>query len=227
MNLWRRFRALPGSAQAAAWVGLAAVYTVALVLILGGGDSDDGGAGQPVAGAEGKPAKPLDPKERKVAEKVEGVKVKVAEQNDVPEFRRPDVQSVECKDGRCTIEYTSGLPGRGRIFEDQQQMLAEIFADDEVDEVVMRVYRAGAVGRDTPAKANEETMPGSPILITECKRTGEPRRADAGDKAKVPPVPADCRSLPLSQGPNQANNDAPRENRDPQGEGGTGILGDG
>jgi len=229
VSLWRRFRALPGAAQAAAWLGLAAIYTVALVLILGGGDDGGGGSG-PAPGTPEAVQRRLDPKERAVAQQVEGAKIKVAEPTDVADFRKPHVQNVECKESACVVEYTSGLPGRGRIFEDQQQMLAKIFEDESIDAVTLRVFRAGTVGANTPPKATEETSPGSPILITECKRTGTPKRADAGGNVKVPPVPADCRSLPLRQGPNQANpNSDAAQQRPPEdtGSGDTGILGGG
>lgn len=217
MSAWRRFRALPAAVQAAGWLGLALAYTLVLVLLLGGGDGD--GDGSPQATRP-----PMDEGEREIAERVESVEVKVAEPNDVAAFRKPDVQSVQCEGARCTIDYTSGLPGRGRIFEDQQQMLAGIFEDDSVDEVRLRVFRAAAVGPNTPAKANEETMPGAPILITECVRTGRAERAEAGKDASVPRVPADCRSVPLSQGGNQANSEAPGEGRGNSGAGGPGIL---
>ncbi len=223
MSLWRRFRALPAATQAATWIGLAAVYTVALVLILGGGSDDGGGGGEPAPGAP-QAQRQLDPEERKVAQIVEKTKVKVAEPNDVAAFRQPNVQDVRCE-GACTVEYTTGLPGRGRIFEDQQQMIAGIFADESVNKLTLRVFRAASVGPKTPAKPTEETTPGSPILITECIRSDEKRRAQAGRQAKVPPVPAECRALPLSQGGNNANSDAPREEEDnPNASGEGGIL---
>ena len=150
---------------------MAAVYTVALVLIVGGGGDEKGGA-QPVAGAGTTTAKPLDPEEKKVAEKVEGAKVKVAESSDVAAYRKPNVQSVECKDGKCTIVYTSGLPGRGRIFEDQQRMLAEIFEDEAVDEVVLR---------------------GLP------RRRGRPEDAGQGDRGDRPGDPDPRHHLPANR----------------------------
>jgi hypothetical protein len=219
VSAWTRFRALPAATQAAAWLGLAVAYTLVLVLLLGGDGDGNGGAGSPQATRA-----PMDEGEREIAEQVESVDVKVAEPNDVAAFRKPDVRSVECEDGRCTIDYMSGLPGRGRIFEDQQQMLAGIFAEDSIDEVTLRVFRASSVGPNTPAKATEETMPGSPILITECARTGRAERADAGKDARVPRVPAECRSVPLSQGANQGNSAAPREGRGNSANGGPGIL---
>jgi hypothetical protein len=199
VSLWRRFRALPAAAQAAAWLGLAAAYTVALVLILGGGGD------APAPGAPQAVRTRLDARERKVADDVEGAKVKVVEPNDVADFRRPHVQKVDCSDEQCTVEYTSGLPGRGRIFEDQQQMLARIFDDESIDLVTLRVFRAAAVGANTPAKATEETSPGSPILVTQCRRAATATRAPAGSNVKVPPVPATCKAIPFSQGGNNAN----------------------
>jgi hypothetical protein len=166
----------------------------------------------------------MDAGERRIADEVESVEVKVVEPNDVAAFRKPNVQKVACEGARCTIDYTSGLPGRGRIFEDQQQMLAAIFEDDAVDEVTLRVFRASTVGPNTPAKATEETLPGSPILITECVRIRRAQRAEAGQEARVPPVPAECRSVPLSQGANQANSEAPREGAGNSASGGPGIL---
>jgi hypothetical protein len=225
MSLWRRFRALPAATQAATWIGLAAVYTVALVLILGGGSDDDGDSAAPAGAGAPQAQRQLDPEERKVAQIVEKTEIKVAEPNDVAAFRKPDVQDVRCEDDGCTVEYTTGLPGRGRIFEDQQQMIAGIFADESVNKLTLRVFRAASVGPKTPAKPTEETSPGSPILITECIRSDEKRRAQAGRQAKVPPVPAECRALPLSQGGNNANSDAPREEGDnPNASGEGGIL---
>lgn len=227
MSLWRRFRAQPAGVQVAAWIGVAAVYTVALVLILGGGGDGGGGDAAGPEASSGTPAKPMDAEERKIASQVEGVKVKEAEPTDVAAFRKPEVRSVECDDGACTIEYLSGLPGRGRIFEDQQQMLARIFADDSVDEVTIRVFRAATVGPNTPARPTEETAPGTPILITNCKRTSDNTRANAGEEADVPPVPADCRALPIPQGPARSRSDAPRDQQEEDGSGEAGILGDG
>ena len=111
-------------------------------------------------------------------------------------------------------------------------MLAAIYKDESVNTVLMRVYRAAAVGPGTPAKAAEETSPGSPILITRCRRTDKPARADAGSNVKVPPVPASCESLPLSQASNNASPDSAAASQPPPdssngGSGEGGILGGG
>jgi hypothetical protein len=191
---WRRFRGLRVEAQAAVWLGVIGVYTVGLVLILGGGGGDDGE----------KPANARadwSPTERMVARAIEGAPVKKAEVGDVPAFRRPSVSRVECDDGACAVVYSIGLTGNGRIREDQQPMLQRIFREPSIKKVEMRVFRGSTVGPNQPAKPAEETPPGSFILATSCVRSTQSVSLP-DEQLKLPPIPASCStSLSQSQGP--------------------------
>lgn len=160
---WRRFRRLPLPAQAAAWLALAAVYTVGLVVLIGGGDDAAPGERQQQARPE-----PLSPLERQVKTAIDDVDVKVAEQYDVERFRKPIVRSVDCpQDDKCKVVYALGLPGRGRILEDQRPMVERIYRRTPVRRLTLQAVRdVSAAG--VPAKSSEETPSGAPLLTTEC-----------------------------------------------------------
>jgi hypothetical protein len=70
--------------------------------------------------------------------------------------------------------YESGLPGEGRIREDQRQIWERIFHETDVRQVTMQVLRAASVGPETPAKPGEETEPGRVLLETTCDRSRKP-----------------------------------------------------
>ena len=158
---WRRFRRQPAAVQGATWVALAALYTGALIVLLGGGD-------------DGPRAKPLTALERKVSGYVNGVEVRGTERTDVPSFRQPRVREVSCGDGEaCQVTYSVGLPGRGRILVDQRRMWEQLFRRTDVVKGTMTVTRdAAAAG--VPPKPGEETPTGAPLLTTRCDRSKRP-----------------------------------------------------
>jgi hypothetical protein len=137
-----------------------------VVLLGGGGDAAPGGQ-------QAKP-RPLTPLERQVKSAIDDVDVKVAEQYDVERFRKPIVRSVECKtEQACVVVYALGLPGRGRILEDQRPMLERIYRRTPVAKLTVQVVRdASAAG--VPPKEGEETPSGAPMLTTECDRSTRP-----------------------------------------------------
>lgn len=138
-----------------------AAYSLVLVLALSG-DGGDGGDAR---------ARPLSPFERKVSRLVEGTKPKAAEEpRDVVSFRQAHVRSVRCKERRCDIVYAVGLPGTGRILEDQRRMWERLFTRTSVLEASMTVTRDAAAG-GVPAKAGEETPTGAPLVRTTCDRS--------------------------------------------------------
>jgi hypothetical protein len=112
--------------------------------------------------------------ENRVAGVVTAVKVKAAEDADIVEFRRPHLRTVDCRDDACTIVYLSGLPGEGRILEDQRQMWERIFGETDLRRVTIRVFRGAAKGADTPLDPEEETQAGRLILETTCDRGRRP-----------------------------------------------------
>jgi hypothetical protein len=88
---------------------------------------------------------------------------------------------VSCGDGEaCQVTYSVGLPGTGRILEDQRKIWARIFSDTKVQRLTLRVVRGFAVGPRTPLKPNEETQAGQPLLQTTCDRSkaGDIERVD-------------------------------------------------
>ena len=112
--------------------------------------------------------------EKRVAAMVEGVDIKgVEEQYDVPEFRRPHNARARCSDTHCDVRYSVGLPGRGRILEDQRRMWSAIFSETEVERVKMEVVR-NAETAGVPPKADEETASGAVIMTTTCDRSTRP-----------------------------------------------------
>ena len=167
---WRRFRRLPIAAQAAAWLLLAGVYTGVLIVVFAGGNGES--EATPPGGVQR--ASERSELEARVAGFVTAVKPKVAEDTDVAEFRKPRLRSVECGDDACTIAYHSGLPGEGRILEDQRQVWERIFRETELRRATVRVYRAASVGAGTQAKAEEETEPGRLLVETTCDRGRKP-----------------------------------------------------
>lgn len=174
---WRRFRRLPLPTQAAAWIGLAAAYTVGLVVLIGGGDDA-------VPGGQTRKPPPLSPLERQVNAAINTVDVKAEERTDVARFRKPVVRTVDCPaDDRCEVLYAVGLPGRGRILEDQVPIIQRVYRRTTVKRLKLHVVRdAAAAG--VPPRSGEETPSGAPLLTTDCdasrrkdvdwsKRTGE------------------------------------------------------
>lgn len=134
-----------------------------LVAVLGG---DDEAAGP--AGARQAPSA----LERQVAALIQSADVRAAELGDVEAFRRPRVTEVECADGACAVAYVIGLPGAGRIREDQATFLAPLFDRTDVQRIRLRVFRNVVVGPDRRLKAEEETPAGTPLLDTTCDRAG-------------------------------------------------------
>lgn len=164
---WRWFRRRPVAVQAAAWILLAAAYSVGLMALIGGGDDDSSRS------ASSPPPREMTSFEKRVASMVEDVKIKgVEEQYDVPEFRQPRDATARCTPAECRIRYAVGLPGRGRILEDQRPMWSRIFSETEVQRVTMEVVR-NAEAAGVPPKAEEETASGAIIMTTSCDRSGE------------------------------------------------------
>jgi len=115
---WRWFRRRPPVVQAAAWILLAAVYSLGLLALVGGFGGDDDSENR-AAPAQRK----MTPFEKKVAGIVSGVDIARGETGDVPGFRTPRKVSVRGVGAtECEIQYSIGLPGRGRILQDQRAM---------------------------------------------------------------------------------------------------------
>ena len=171
---WRRFRRLPGILQAATWLALVAAYSLVLVLVLlGGGEEDEGTVGVP----DRPRARPMTTEERKISRMLGAVGVaSPTDSSDVQRFRRPHIRGVTCGGEGCeTIEvrYSVGLPGRGRILVDQRRMWEQLFRQTGVLKGTMHVTRDTTVA-GVPAKAGEETPTGAPLLTTRCDRSKHP-----------------------------------------------------
>jgi hypothetical protein len=162
---WRRFRRLPGILQATAWIAIVAVYSVGLVLVLSGGDDEPTVRGK----------RPLTSLERKVFDALQGVKAgrPAAEPTDNSRFRAATIRRVVCTETACRIDYSVGLPGRGRILEDQRPMIRRLFADTAIVRAEFNVVRDIAAA-GVPAKQGEEAANGMPLLTTRCDRSGAP-----------------------------------------------------
>lgn len=162
---WRWFRRHPPAVQAAAWILLAAAYTFGLVALLGGGDDEKSGV----------PAqRQMTPFEKRIAGLVAGVDIDRGEPGDVADFRRPRNVSARCVgSSECTIQYSIGLPGRGRILQDQRMMWQRLFSETNVQKATMRVLR-DQIAAGVPPKEGEETVTGALMLTTTCDRTRRP-----------------------------------------------------
>ncbi len=171
---WKRFRGLHPAAQAGVALGVVAAYTVALVLLLGGGGGDDG---EDVFEADVRTTSERQPVTRTALERRVGRIVQrsgrpKAESTDVERFLRPYLRRVRC-DGApaCDVVYASGLPGGGRILEDQQAMVRRIFTDTPVSRVRISTVRGGPRETGVPPKAGEETPVERLLVQTECDRS--------------------------------------------------------
>jgi hypothetical protein len=169
---------------------------VGLLAVLGGGGSGDGPAGA---------ARSASPLERRVAGYVRGVRVKEVPGEDVRAFRQPQVQSVRCRERSCAVGYVIGLPGAGRIREDQNRILRPLFAETDVQRIRLRVWRNVVVGPRRRLKDQEESGAGTALLDTTCDR-GRAGDIDwAGDAtAAIVALKELCRTLRFSP-----NNPAP------------------
>ena len=167
---WRRFRRLPGILQAATWLTLVAAYSLLMVVVLTGGDAEEPTVGTP----ERARTRPLTAQEREITKVVTGADPKQGgEPTDVSRFRIPRIRSVTCKGRRCDIVYSVGLPGRGRILEDQRVIWERLFTQTDILKATITVTRdAAAAG--VPPKQGEETPTGAPITRTTCDRSKRP-----------------------------------------------------
>jgi hypothetical protein len=204
VSLWRRFRSLRSEVQAGVWLGIVCIYTAGLVLLLGGGGGSDDAKTPAETRADWSPT------ERRVATAVERNPVKVKERNDVARFRKPSVRRVECEDGGCLVEYGTGVPGNGRIREDQQQMLARLFRDPSLDRLTLRVVRAAPRALGVALKPDEESPPGLFLLETTCRRTEQTTQLDDPD-VELPPIPATCETR-INSAIGKAQRNAGRQN---------------
>ena len=165
---WRWFRRRPVAVQAAAWILLAAAYSVGLMVLIGGGDEES------PTSASSPPPREMSSFEKRVSSMVEGVEIKgVEEQYDVPDFRKPRNATARCTQTECDIRYAVGLPGRGRILEDQRPMWSKLFSETDVQRATMEVVR-NAEAAGVPPKAEEETASGAVIMTTTCDRSRKP-----------------------------------------------------
>jgi hypothetical protein len=93
---------------------------------------------------------------------------------DVEEFLRPEVDGVECKGAACTLHYVVDVPGRGRILEQQRDMVKRVFSDADVDKLTIRVTRGIPTGPEASPPTGEETIEGALLLVTSCDRGKQP-----------------------------------------------------
>lgn len=162
---WRRFRRLPAITQAGTAAVIVAAYTIGLVLLVGGGGDSGSAQAEPVAKSS------LD---KAVTRALEGVKSTApSDATDVPAFRRPMLRRVRCEDKSCDVVYSVGLPGRGRILQDQRPMLERLYSQTDIVKVKLTVTRDTA-SAGVPAKSGEETPGGAPLIASTCDRTKAP-----------------------------------------------------
>jgi hypothetical protein len=204
------------------WLVVVCAYTVGLVLLLGGGGGDDD---EPRTIGEIRAS--WSAKERSVAATIERNPAKAPEQGDVVKFRKPAVRKVDCDGDACRIEYGTGVPGNGRIREDQQQMLARLFRDPSLNEVTLRVVRAAPQSLGVRLKPDEETAPGVFLLETRCRRTRESTRLE-DPQVGLPSIPATC-TTNINSRIGQQQRDAgrqapPNPSSAPDAGGGEGVL---
>jgi len=168
---WRRFRRLPVGVQAGIALAIVSVYTAGLVLLVGGGgDGGDGKAAAPRPEPVAQSA--LDREVLDALQSAKGAKLP-KEQNDVPRFRRAVIRRVRCRELTCDVVYAVGLPGQGRILQDQRQMWERLFAGTDVVKATLTVTRDTAAA-GVPPKKGEETPAGAPMLATTCDRSKHP-----------------------------------------------------
>lgn len=171
---WRRFRRLPVGVQGGVAAAIVAFYTVVLVLLVGGGgDGADGGGQAAAARPEPVAQSALDRRVLDALQDAKGAKLP-KEQNDVPAFRRAVVRRVRCEDRTCNIVYAVGLPGQGRILQDQRHMWERLFSETDVVKATMTVTRDTAAAGVPPNPKGEETPSGAPLLATMCDRSKHP-----------------------------------------------------
>jgi hypothetical protein len=160
----------------AAAVTLGVAVAVAVVAL--GGDDDGPRTATRVTGTApagagpGDPLPPGDPLERRIAAVVAGAGSEQREGGDVAGVREARVLGVECAGRRCVVDYTVGVPGIGRIREQQARMLERIYDEPQIRVVVLRAGRRNS--RD-PVDQQEETPIGAEIAVTTCDRDRQPR----------------------------------------------------
>jgi len=174
-NLWSRFRNLPGPLQALVGLALIAGYTVAIVLVVSGGDGGDG------------PAKPRERTalEQRVASAFDDVEDRTMATGDVADFRKPRLRDVMC-DGTtsCAVVYAVGLPGTGRILEQQQPLAKRVLVQTGVARLTMTVVRGPKSETGVPLKSEEETSAETVLVRIMCDR----RAVDAAALARMDPL---------------------------------------
>lgn len=179
--------------QAAGGVAVLGVYTVALVILLGGGDD---GAESP------DPERPLSALERRVKQGVERGRVpQQSDADDVSGFRAPSVVSVSCEDDACKVVYSVAVPGRGRIALQQVDIVRRIFGETDVERLELEVVRGEPRGPLASPKSEEETPVGIPLHRTTCDRDKGPDDVDWGNFRRASAAfTAMCETRDLFQG---------------------------
>ena len=124
MTLWRRFRRLRPGVQVAVWLTVALAYTAARRAArrrrLGRRQARE-------------PARELVGPEKRAVAAIEGAPDKGPRSATCPRSAARSCSASECEDASCTIVYATGLPGNGRIVEDQQAMLARLYRDRSLE----------------------------------------------------------------------------------------------
>lgn len=158
-----RVRRLPLVARIVLGVAVVAGYTALAVALFAGGDDASTPSGpEPVARNE---------LERRVVALIESGPDGRATGGDVVDFRRPRVRRVRCEGTLlCEVHYAVGVPGTGRIFEQQAPILRAVLSKTGVTELRINVVRGGPRETGVPAKEEEETITDAPLLSTTCDR---------------------------------------------------------
>jgi hypothetical protein len=161
--MWRRVRALPKGVQLIGLLVLLAGYTAVAVAIFSGGGGESGPDGpEPVARTD---------LERRIGAIVEAAGDRRAVAGDRVDFRKPRLRRVRCEGtALCEVHYAVGVPGNGRILEQQAPMVREALTAAKVTQLRMTVVRGGPRETGVPPKREEETRVDTPLLHTDCDR---------------------------------------------------------
>lgn len=168
-RVWRWFRRRHTVVQAAALLLLAAAYSLALVALV----SDDDDERRTAETTQQAPPRQMTGLERRVTSLVSAVRPKSGEAGDVRGFREPLQPAVRCARRSCEIRYVVGLPGRGRLLEDQRQLWERLFRETDVTRATVEVLRDHAAA-GVPPRQDEETRSGQAIMTTTCDQAKSP-----------------------------------------------------
>lgn len=180
-----RLKALPVGVQAGLSGALAAVFVVAVVLLIVGGSgsgSDNAAAPQAAPQQPGEPSVKAEAAYEQTAAEVKSVFKKLAETSR-PGLGNMRLLAVDCADGKCRVEFDSDGPGGGKVIQDLKPVYKAVFKNSAIEEASFVAYTQAGADQPLGGKATGA----DPAVTLTCNREAMKvlRNIDANSAGKI------------------------------------------